>query len=716
MKRLKKIKLYFHHDIYQEMETKNNKPFFLIHIVRLGGYGIFLACYYSGFIIWKSFSSLVNLTKNNFSKSESFTQTNLKEIFRNNNFVKSIGSFLIVLIIMGLLVQSGNFAIAGLNLKGKVLGSAISGVQDLTEAQSHLQNQESDLAGQKFNEALKNFENSQAQLKSAGFLLNGVLSLTPQKRDAEHLLNAVNSLSQCGLIVSEMLSGLNQLGISAQGISNSKGFSGIVDQLGDISGKVNFAANELSEVSESTIPQEYRLQFVQAKQIINSLNQGMILALDTSKVLSGLFDGQKNVLMIFQNNNELRATGGFAGTYGAFKLKDGVITSSQISSIYDLDGQLNEVIAPPSPVLRANNRWYMRDANWFLDFPLSAKKITQFYEMEGGETPDSVLAMTPEVIVGILNILGPIQMNNYGITLTADNFVEATQIATSVNYNKDLNKPKQLLADFYPLLMQKISELATNKKLSLLEELQKSLVQKQLLLYSRNEEVEKLINNFNWAGKIIDTDRDYLSVVSSNLGGTKTDTQISQIISLQTNIDEDGSIVNTLKITRTNPLPKIQDMANLSYLRVYVPNGSQLESSSGFTPLQTQIKPALNSKIDPALEKIEKTAIEHTQSGTAIFTESDKTVFGNWLDLQGGETRTATIVYKLPIKISSIDHYSLVVQKQPGTQNNRFSTSITTNKKHLIWKTLNLKQENSNTVYLDQPLTSDLFLGIVINN
>ena len=99
-----------------------------------------------------------------------------------------------------------------------------------------------------------------------------------------------------------------------------------------------------------------------------------------------------------------------------------------------------------------------------------------------------------------------------------------------------------------------------------------------------------------------------------------------------------------------------------------------------------------------------------------LFLESDKTVFGNWLDLRGGETKTAVLVYKLPFSLSDIDHYSLVFQKQPGTKEIRISSSVSTNKKHLIWKTLNLKQENSNTVYLDQILETDLFLGLVINN
>jgi hypothetical protein len=65
---------------------------------------------------------------------------------------------------------------------------------------------------------------------------------------------------------------------------------------------------------------------------------------------------------------------------------------------------LQEKILPPLPMLAINDRWYLRDSNWFLDFPTNAKKATQFYEKEARETPDLIITVTPNLIVDLLKI------------------------------------------------------------------------------------------------------------------------------------------------------------------------------------------------------------------------------------------------------------------------------------------------------------------------
>src|SRR6185503_15609297 len=112
-------------------------------------------------------------------------------------------------------------------------------------------------------------------------------------------------------------------------------------------------------------------------------------------------------LMLFQNYDEIRGTGGFIGTYGVVKVENGKIQSLKIDSIYDLDGSNYSRIAAPGPFQPEIPKWGMRDANWFADFPTSAKKILQMYE-HGVETADGVIAFTPQLFENILNLTGPI--------------------------------------------------------------------------------------------------------------------------------------------------------------------------------------------------------------------------------------------------------------------------------------------------------------------
>src|SRR5690606_24264615 len=150
----------------------------------------------------------------------------------------------------------------------------------------------------------------------------------------------------------------------------------------------------------------------------------------------------KTYLLIFQNYDEARATGGFIGTYGVLKVSNGKIDKLKIESIYNLDGQLFEDIAAPGPFQPAIPKWGIRDANWFADFPTSADKLLYFYE-KVGETADGVIATTPQIFSELLKLTGSIEMGQYGVTLTAENFQEQVQFKTSVDYDKELNEPKK---------------------------------------------------------------------------------------------------------------------------------------------------------------------------------------------------------------------------------------------------------------------------------
>src|SRR3989344_28805 len=96
----------------------------------------------------------------------------------------------------------------------------------------------------------------------------------------------------------------------------------------------------------------------------------------------------KKYLILFQNPSELRPTGGFPGTYGVVTFKDGKLQDLKVDDVYNLDGQLQELIVPPIQLQHITPNWGMRDANWFIDFPTSARKITAFYKKESGYEVD----------------------------------------------------------------------------------------------------------------------------------------------------------------------------------------------------------------------------------------------------------------------------------------------------------------------------------------
>jgi hypothetical protein len=707
----KQVKIYLHHDYYEPL-TITKKSFW----GSLGN-AIVSVCYGVGLAI-------VSLIKLPFLIVQFLFRIPklLPKVIAQMHY-KSARRALAGFVLMVILVASGvhglTLVASGLAVKGEVLGASDAGIGYLQDAKNALDSQDTASAQANFTKALQQFENSEQTLKSTGLTLQTILAVVPQKQDADRLLIAARSITQAGLKGTELLNLTNSLKLTAVGLSSGpQGQTDLIQAqslLNDIATLSQDAAENINQVSITSIPENYRPTFLAAQDTAKLYLANAQSLKEVSSLLFDLLLGQKNVLIVFQNNNELRANGGFMGTVGNAKLENGSLTSLDIRSVYDWDGQLKERILPPQPMYAVNDRWFMRDSNWFANFPTSASRIGSLFEKTGGETPDLIVTMTPEVIIDMLERTGPITLPKYNITINAENFVETTQTATSVTYDKELNQPKQFLADFYPLLMEKLGSSESGGSMAFLEIFQQNLFQKNILLYARNAELQKKIADFNWGGEVRNTDRDYLSIVNSNLGGTKTDRFLTREINLKSTVASDGKITNTLQYTIHNPLPKTEGLQNKSFVRVLVPEGSTLQSSSGFDNYQLPQLPTETNDyvLDPIVQDWQKQVKQDTSTGIYIGTEAGKTWFGSWLEVAGGESKTITLSYVLPFKIGKLDRHSLLIQKQAGVLNTNLNYELDFNDRRSLWNSSTSNLDH-NVLHYNQSLIADTFIGTVL--
>jgi hypothetical protein len=634
-------------------------------------------------------------------------------------FSRALFSFFMVSAIAWLGLGSLGLIAQGLQIKENVVQKADLGNQFMQQAESSLASQNFDTAGNRFALASKAFSDGQQQLQSSGAILNQLLNLLPQKQDADRILQAANLVATSGQNFISLENSLKLLkispsGVSASGQSAAEVLQNINDGISLTLGNLTQASTLVGEVNQQNLPGSVQQNFIDLKSKLQITQIALNNFYQLSLLVQNLLTGDKTILLLFENNNELRATGGFMGTFGSLTTHNGTISKINVSSIYDLDGQLNVAVQPPKPILNVSSSWSLRDSNWFADFPSTAEKITYFYEQEGGETPDLIVAMTPDLIVDLLKITGPITLPDYDVTLTSDNFVQQTQAITTISDNMPTNSPKQLLGDLVPILLEKIYQDDKTQWPLILQTLEDNLDQKQIVAYSRDQNAESELDQFHWSGRILDSDRDYLSVVSSNLGGTKTDLDIDQSVSLSTSIAQDGTITDELSITRTNNLPNLPDTENDSYVRIYTPLGSKLISDSGFDLKSLQYPDNINYTVDPDVYNWEKNIVTETLTGTDIGEESGKTFFGNWIDLPANQTKTVKLVYELPFKLSDIDRYSLLLQKQIGAESQQFNWTFNFPGRQIDWQNFDpdtLNTDNFNSAII---LNKDNFFGLVL--
>jgi len=372
------------------------------------------------------------------------------------------------------------------------------------------------------------------------------------------------------------------------------------------------------------------------------------------------YNQEKTYLLLFQNNSELRPTGGFWGGYGILKVKDGQILKFDTDDIYHLDVNLigtDKIPVPPEPIYKyLNKEWFFRDANWSPDFPSAAQTAIYFYNLEGGQEPqiDGVIALTPALLEDFLLYLGPIELD--GLTFTRENFLAELEYEVEMGFvGKNISSwnRKDIIE---PLAEKLIAKLKNSLTLSTINEVSNifanNLSRKDLLIYFNNPKLQQEVLGHNWAGAIIGTKNDYLNIIDANLASFKTDIYIERQVTYQLKQvpkeNNDYDLVANLKI-------EYQHLGNFdwkttryrTYTRVYLPVGTRLNSWQG---VMADDRSSIIGGLD-------------------VFNELNKTVLGGFIAIEPQRGGVLEFNYTLPENIKkqfAEGKYQLIFQKQPG--------------------------------------------------
>jgi len=381
-----------------------------------------------------------------------------------------------------------------------------------------------------------------------------------------------------------------------------------------------------------------------------------------------------HLALFFQNPSEMRPSGGFIGSYADLFIKGGAIAGMDVRDIYDPDGQLDLKLVPPKPLQGATVRWGARDANWFFDFPTSAKKTLDLLQVSKMYSEKMVLfegaiAINTDVIQSLLDITGPIVITEYGLELGSGNFLEEIQKEVEAGENKKLGKPKQILKDFTPLFLAALKALPESGKEKLFAAIESHVAKKDIQAYFRSESLEGFAVKYGLGGEAYATpdglDSDYLAVVNANVAGGKTDIFINQEIDVKSVVDSDGIIHNKVSVARTHRGKDSKyswyRATNQNYLRLYVPKNTELDEIAGAST--KTVYPRLNYKTSGYREDAE---VVTSESGS----EFGKNVWDAWLNTPSGDTRTITFSYhsKEKKELSSGKKYTFVFDKQSGVR------------------------------------------------
>ncbi len=267
---------------------------------------------------------------------------------------------------------------------------------------------------------------------------------------------------------------------------------------------------------------------------------------------------EKKYLILFQNNMELRPGGGFIGSYALVTFANYTLKEFKVEDVYEADGQLKAHIEPPLAIKTYLNQphWFLRDSNFSPDFEKNFKNAEFFLYKELGVTGlDGAAAISTTAISYFIEAFGKIYLPDYNETITSENFYIKTQINSQENFFPGSKQKKNFLSSLVDTLLFRL-ESVSFKDLGL--SVKRALDEKQIVLYFKDEKIQKDIDLLGFGGRIVtpfcaqesesqsmDSQpciTDTIFPVDANLGVNKANFFIKKMISIKTTIDKNGSI------------------------------------------------------------------------------------------------------------------------------------------------------------------------------
>ncbi len=436
----------------------------------------------------------------------------------------------------------------------------------------------------------------------------------------------------------------------------------LVDSQADLRRATNnlaLAENDLSKIKnrQLIIDQGIDLDDLAAKIKNNQAQVAKAAKLAEILPILGGYPKPTNYLFILQNNDELRPTGGFIGTYGLAQTANGELVRLETNDIYHLDMPVKDrfKVEPPLELKKYLNsvNWYMRDANWSPDWQTSAQKIAWFYTQENKLMPapdsldnfDLIVGLTPKAITDLLELTGPIAVR--GQVYTQANFVNLLQDTVEkdfTNFGLSSWNRKAVIGDITKAMQAKILANLDKDWSKLLEIISANLDAKNILIYTTNPTIYQSAKNNGWLGEIKNTSDDYLLVVDANMGALKSDSVVNKSIDYSLQETADGLVARVRVNYANRGTFTWKTTRYRSFTRVYVPKGSKLIKAAGYSGNQEDV---------------------------VVGEELGKTYFGALVEIEPGKIGGLSFEYKLPYNLYASyknGDYGLTVQKQPGAR------------------------------------------------
>lgn len=379
--------------------------------------------------------------------------------------------------------------------------------------------------------------------------------------------------------------------------------------------KLAAARAGLGDISD--LPFRLRTLLEQADTWLPLAQDGLKLAPVLPEIMGS--NGPRSYLILAQNEDELRPTGGFISGAGLLTVENGRIVDLAFQDGYFIDNwQGKPYDFPPQPLydFMGLELFLFRDANFWPDLPTSAEKAMALYSYgQDAPMPDGVIAVDQRFLQQLVEVVGSITITDLDLMVNSQNTIEVLQSAWAIREGQELGEwiinRKSFIGLFASALLAKLQS-SNVDSLFLVQNSYAALQSKDLQVYVRDPATAVILQQLGWDGRLPQNPtHDFLMVVDSNLGYSKANILVERQLTYQVRVLENSAVEAELTAVyqhngQDNGDACLQDIIydletavsyqNLvnkcywNYLRLYSPNGSQLFNASSHTvPAETMV-------------------------------------------------------------------------------------------------------------------------------
>lgn len=374
-------------------------------------------------------------------------------------------------------------------------------------------------------------------------------------------------------------------------------------------------------------------------------------------------DSKKTYVILFQNNMELRPTGGFIGSFATISFDKGRLIDLNVSDVYTADGQLKGFVEPPAPIVNylGEASWFLRDSNWDPNFVSSAAQAEWFLDKEVDLKVDGVVGIDLAVAKDLIGILGGVKLTEFGVDITANNFYEITQVEVEKDFFPGSRKKSNFLTALTSELLVRGTALTSKDYFKVAGSTLKNLEERHIQVYIHNSELRRAVAEAGWDGNIDipgcqgNCFSDYVGMVEANVGVNKANYFVTRAITVNTKLSVD-TVSKTVTLALQNSADAVLGAGARykTYLRLLVPTGTEAS----------------------AVEVIEEGRSSFVTPET--FDIKGRRELGILVEVYPG-TKTS-VVFRLQNK-ASLDfenpgEYNIAVRKQAGTDSDPLNVTI----------------------------------------